>query len=260
MSTTKQPKEKRMNDIRVSDVMTHLVVTFRTHDTIQQAARRLLSNRISGAPVVERGRLIGVVSEADLVSAYAPPAPNRTHFVAAEPLMFLLRGTVPRAVHHTTVGDVMTKDVISISPDASVWQAASLIDRHGIRRLPVVDDEGYVVGILARSDLVRAMARSDDDIAAAVCKAIAILGEENFVGLEIQAIDGAVTISGSADRKTTRDLAVRIASQVPGVLEVVDELGWEWDDSNVKPVRNPRDPHEVGRDPWAVGLVKEASS
>lgn len=241
-----------MNDIRVSDVMTHLVVTFRTQDTIQQAAQRLLSNRISGAPVVERGRLVGVVSEADLVAAYAPPAPNGTHFVAADPLMFLLRGTVPRAVHHTTVGDVMTKNVISISPDASVWEAASLIDRHRIRRLPVVDAEGYVVGVLARSDLVRAMARSDDDIASAVRKAIAVLGEENFVGLEVQVSDGAVTISGSADRKTTKELAIRIATQVPGVLEVFDELGWQWDDSNVKPVANPTNANGIRREPWVV--------
>jgi CBS domain-containing protein len=249
-----------MNDIRVSDVMTHLVVTFRTQDTIQQAAQRLLSNRISGAPVVEHGRLVGVVSEADLVAAYAPPALNGRHFVATDPLMFLLRGTVPRAVHHTTVGDVMTKNVISIAPDASVWEAASLIDRHGIRRLPVVDDEGFVVGVLARSDLVRAMARSDDDIASAVRKAIAVLGEENFVGLEVLVSDGAVTISGSADRKTTRDLAVRVASQVPGVLEVVDELGWEWDDSSVKPASSPSNPNGIPHEPWIIGpRVKEAS-
>ena len=60
---------------------------------------------------------------------------------------------------HMTVGDVMTRDVISVLPETSVREAASLIDRHGIRRLPVVDEEGYVVGILARADRVRAMAK-----------------------------------------------------------------------------------------------------
>lgn len=147
-----------MNEIKVADVMTHLVVTFRPQDTIQEAARRLFSNRISGAPVVERGRLVGVVSEADLVAAYAPPARNGTHLVPADPLMFLLRGTVPGALHYSTVGDVMTKDVVSISPEASAWEAAALIHRHGIKRLPVVDPGGYVVGVLARGDLVRAVA------------------------------------------------------------------------------------------------------
>ncbi|MPZ70069.1 MAG: CBS domain-containing protein, partial [Actinobacteria bacterium] len=113
-----------MNEIKVADVMTNLVVTCRPQDTIQDAARRLLNNCISGAPVVEHGRLVGVVSERDLVAAYAPPARKGAHFVATAPLMFLLRGTVPRAVHHLAVGDVMTKDVLSISPEASVWEAA----------------------------------------------------------------------------------------------------------------------------------------
>ncbi|MGI8774502.1 MAG: CBS domain-containing protein [Actinomycetota bacterium] len=250
-----------MNDIKVADVMTNLVVTFRPQDTIQEAARRLLANRISGAPVVEHGRLVGVVSETDLVSAYAPPAPQGSAYIATDPLMFLLRGAVPRPMHHRTVGDVMTEGVISVSPDASVWQAAALIDRHGIRRLPVVDAEGYVVGVLARADLVRAMARTDEDLVVDVRRSIDLLGEENFLSLEVDASEGAVTISGTADRKTTRDIALRLASQVPGVLQVIDGLEWQWDDSGIKSVRNPRNSQEVGRDPWAVGpLVKEASS
>ena len=247
-----------MNDIKIADVMTHLVVTFRPEDTIQEATQQLLRNRISGAPVVERGRLVGVVSEADLVAAYAPPARIGSHFVATDPLMFLLRGTVPRARSHTTVGDVMTRDVVSIQPKASVWEAASLIDRHGIRRLPVIDDDGYVVGVVARADLVRAMARSDEDIASAVRETIKVVGEQNFPSLDVDAYNGSIRIRGTADRKSTRDLALKLAAQVPGVLEVVDELDWEWDDSHVKPARNQPEPHAVERDPWAVGpLAKE---
>lgn len=247
-----------MNDLKVTDVMTRLVVTLRPQETIQEAARRLLSNRISGAPVVDGGRLVGVISEADLVRAYTPPARSRASLVATTPLMFLLRGTPPHDAHNTTVRDVMTTAVISISPGASLWEAAALIDRHGIRRLPVVDAEGVVVGIVARADLVRAMARSDGEITSSVRKAIEVLGEDNFLSLGIEASSGVVTIGGTADRKTTKNLAIRIATQVPGVLEVVDELDWQWDDSNIKPVRNPRYLHEVGRDPWAVGpLVKD---
>ena len=247
-----------MNDLKVTDVMTRLVVTLRPQETIQEAARRLLSNRISGAPVVDGGRLVGVISEADLVRAYTPPARSRASLVATTPLMFLLRGTPPHDAHNTTVRDVMTTAVISISPGASLWEAAALIDRHGIRRLPVVDAEGVVVGIVARADLVRAMARSDGEITSSVRKAIEVLGEDNFLSLGIEASSGVVTIAGTADRKTTKNLAIRIATQVPGVLEVVDELDWQWDDSNIKPVRNQRYLHEVGRDPWAVGpLAKD---
>jgi len=226
-----------VNDIKVEDVMTHLVVTVRPQDTIQEAARQLLNNRISGAPVVESGRLTGVISEADLVAAYAPPARSGSYFVATDSGMFSLRGTVPIDAHRTTVAEVMTKDVVSVSADVSVWTAAALIDRRGVRRLPVVDSDCFVIGVLARSDLVRAMVRTDADVASGVQEAVEILGAENFASLKVEASDGSVTISGNADRKTTHDLAVGIASHVPGVLEVIDELDWEWDDSDVKAVR-----------------------
>jgi hypothetical protein len=105
------------------------------------------------------------------------------------------------------------------------------------------------------------MARSDEDIASAVRKGVAILGEENFTGLEVEAVDGLVTISGAADRKTTHDLAVHIASQVPGVLEVADDLGWQWDDTHVKPTANPTNANGIRREPWIVGpRVEEAVS
>jgi CBS domain-containing protein len=147
-----------MDGSKVADVMTNFVVTFRPQDTVEEAAGRLLKNHISGAPVVVEGRLVGVVSEADIVSAYTPRVPRGSPTVAPDPLMFLLHGIVPLDVDHVTVGEVMTTTVISVSPGASVWEAASLIDRYRVRRLPVVDDEGYVVGVLARADLVRAMA------------------------------------------------------------------------------------------------------
>ncbi|MGH2754134.1 MAG: CBS domain-containing protein [Actinomycetota bacterium] len=250
-----------MNEIRVSDVMTHLVVTLRRGDSLREAARRLLSNRISGAPIVDQGRLVGVISEADLVAAYSPPARSGSPFAAVDPLAFLLRGMAPRAVHHSTVGDVMSTDVITVSPDSGVLTAASLIDRHGVRRLPVVDKDDLVVGIVTRSDLVRAMARGDVDVSVALKNAIGVLGEESFSGLDIEVKDGIATIGGTADRKSTRDLAIRIAARVPGVLEVVDALGYDWDDENLRPVRNPIDAHDVGsRDPWASGpLVKEGA-
>lgn len=157
-----------MNTIKVSDVMTHLVVTSRPEETIHEAARRMLSNRISGAPVVVEGRVVGIISEADLVAMFAPPPSSRGALTAPEPFALLLRGGVPRPDTGVTVAEVMTDDVVTVSPTASLWEAASLIQRHGIRRLPVVDDRGYLVGIVARADLVRSMARDDEDISASV--------------------------------------------------------------------------------------------
>lgn len=149
-----------MEDLTVNEVMTHLVVTLRPQDKINDAAKRLLSNRISGAPVVEGRRLVGVVSESDLVRAFTARR-RRSSFPAAYPLMFaLVRAGEAEGPDSTVTEQVMTKDVITIGPTDSIWEAASLMDRHGVRRLPVVDSEGFVVGIVARSDLVRCMARS----------------------------------------------------------------------------------------------------
>jgi CBS domain-containing protein len=150
-------KEKTMNETKVKDVMTRLVVTFRPEDDITEAARRLTSNRISGAPVVESGRLVGVVSEADILKAHVPIR-RGWRYRAPHPLEVLLQRAPMRDVRGATVGEVMTTDVFSISSDASIFEAAFRIDRHGVRRLPVVDEDGYVVGVVTRSDLVRCMA------------------------------------------------------------------------------------------------------
>lgn len=249
-----------MNKIRVDDLMTHLVVTLRREDTIEVAARMLVMNRISGAPVVKEGKLVGLVSEGDLVRAFAPPPRSRSPSVVIDPLRVLLQGTPPRQVQNAYVGDVMSGDVVSISMDASVWEAASLIDRHGYRRLPVIDGEGYVMGIVTRSDLVRAMVRTDPDLVASVRDAIGWLGHENFSRLNITSEHGGVAIGGIVDRKSTRDLTINIALRVPGVLKVSDELGWRWDDTAVASIRDMEGPKELRFNSWAVGPLGEEES
>jgi CBS domain-containing protein len=149
-----------MHPIKVRDVMTNLVVTLRPKDTIPQAAGQLLANRISGCPVVDQGKLVGVVTEVDLVAAWSPPARKGSPMGVIDPVALILHGKAPAHTHGTTIADIMTTDVVTVSADATVWEAARLIDRFGIRRLPVVDAEGYVIGIIARSDLIRAMALS----------------------------------------------------------------------------------------------------
>jgi CBS domain-containing protein len=224
-----------MNKTRVDDVMTYLVATLRPEDTIEDAQRLLVSNRISGAPVVQEGRLVGLVSETDLVRAFVPPH-RGFPFEAIDPLTFQLRGDKSQVVVGACVRDVMSREVVSISQDASVWAAASLLNRHGVRQLPVVDGDGHVIGMLARSDLVRAMARSDPDVIASVRNAIGLLGLGYFSHLDITSRRGRVTIGGKADRKSRCDLAIEIAALVAGVVEVTTELDWRWDDTEVTPV------------------------
>ncbi|MGH2808677.1 MAG: CBS domain-containing protein, partial [Actinomycetota bacterium] len=94
-----------MKEPLVREIMTNLVVTFRKDDSLRDAAHRLLTNRISGGPVVERGRVIGIGGTAD--------GPRR-------------------------VSDCMTHEVVSIGPDKGLWEAARLISRRAVKRLPVV--------------------------------------------------------------------------------------------------------------------------
>jgi len=240
--------------MKVADVMTSLVVTVRPDHSLQEAALLLASNGISGAPVVDGRRLVGVVSEADIVRAYAPPATRGSAFLSNHPLMVLLRGDAHKHVDGVKVRDTMSPDVVSIGADASVWQAASLLDAHGVRRLPVMD-KSRLVGIVTRSDIVRAMARSDEDVAASVREAIAVLGEECFESLKVVVEDGVATIAGMADRRSTKEIALGISTQVPGVLKVIDALNWELDDKRPALIGQAR---SGAADPWAVGaLVKE---
>ena len=247
-----------MNKDRVKDVMTSLVVMASPSDPLQQVASRLVRNRISGAPVVRDGKVLGVVSEADIARALMGPANVDNGLRAADVLSLILRKVPTEHKHVRVAADVMTTPVVTVGPDDSLTKAAGLLDRYGIKRLPVVDAEGYLLGILSRGDLVRAMTRSDSQIRVDVSDAVEMLGAEVFEGLSVDVEDGVVTLSGTADRLSTRQIAIDIASRVTGVTEVADRLDHTVDDTAMKHfVTTPS--NDVGRDPWAVGpLVREA--
>lgn len=128
-----------MNQDRVKDVMTTLVVMIHPNDSIQQVARRLVRNRISGAPVVQDGKVLGIISDVDI---------DRTQAGSLRPAT-----------------DLMSTPVVTVGPDDSLFKAAQLLERHGIKRLPVVDSEGFLLGIISRGDLVRAMTRFSSQLA-----------------------------------------------------------------------------------------------
>ena len=128
-----------MNKERVKDVMTSLVVMVVPNDSIQYVATQLVRNRISGAPVVKDGKVLGVISEGDIACL-----PSRSDQAAA---------------------DFMSVPVVTVGPDDSQLRAAQLLNRHGIKRLPVVDADGYLVGIISRGDLVRAMVQPMSQLA-----------------------------------------------------------------------------------------------
>jgi CBS domain-containing protein len=195
-------------DMRTRDLMTSPVVTVTLGAHLKDVAATLVENGVNAVPVVdERGRLAGIVSEADLLRADAPPG-DRARF-GSPPTR---KGLPPR-----TAREVMTQAVYTTTVDADAAAAARLMLRHGLKSVPVLDGD-RVVGILARRDLLRLVARSDRDIRADLERR---LKEElsSLQRLAIDVADGVVTFSGPAGA-LARELPEVLARMVPGVTEV----------------------------------------
>lgn len=149
-----------MNDIQVEHIMSELVTTVSPEDPIHEAAERLARNSISGMPVVAGGRVVGIVSESDIIWALVPQKERDAGMTILDFMMrSQSRDTEP--VQNLTVRDIMSVAFIDISPFASLWKAASVMHRHGVNRLPVTDNDGELVGIVSRADLVQAIAHAD---------------------------------------------------------------------------------------------------
>ena len=139
-----------MSDVRVNDVMTRLVVALNPSDSMHHAAHKLSLNHISGAPVVEEGRVVGIVSESDLIHAVMPPVTVDRGTSVMDVLTVLASAKPRRHAHGKTVADAMNPLVIQVSPSTSIWKAASIMERQGVNRLPVVDNEDKLLGIVSR--------------------------------------------------------------------------------------------------------------
>lgn len=158
MPTTVKPKT-------VADVMTPNPVVVTPTASLQEAIQKLAENRISGLPVVsEAGKLVGVLSETDLMWQ-TTGAPLPAYIMLLDSVIYLKNPTrYTQELHKAlgqTVQEVMTDSgVITIAPQASLRDAAQLMHDKQVRRLPVVNGDGALVGILTRGDIVREMARS----------------------------------------------------------------------------------------------------
>lgn len=147
-----------MGDLKVSDLMTRSVVTAEPGDSISDVARRLAQHGVSGAPVVEGGKVIGMITESDIIRAVAIPKPNegalRLLSALADP------SVVERRSGKKTVADAMSTLIVETSPQASLREAAAEMEERGVNRLPVVKEDGILVGIISRADLLRQLAEN----------------------------------------------------------------------------------------------------
>lgn len=192
--------------MRVDEIMAEAVVTVRPDTPVKQAAALLVSHDVSAVPVVAAdGVLVGVVSGIDLVRQDVGPDP-RAHMIRQRP------STAPP--EH--VADVMSHHVVTTHPHSDVADAVALMDRHRLRSLPVVD-EGRIVGMLSRSDVLRALARSDEELAAAVRRRLEDCYGRDATDVAISVDQGLVVLSLPSE-EVDPDAAVRVAETVPGVV------------------------------------------
>ncbi|WP_410535214.1 CBS domain-containing protein [Streptomyces sp. KL2] len=216
-----------MRQWHVRDLMTGDVVSVREDTRYREILRALDRNRVSALPVVDaQDRVVGVVSEADLLRAEG----NCEERPRALPRLPRLPRP-PRAPDRTgTAGELMTAPAVTIGPDEPVARAARLIEDKGVKRLPVVDGEWRLLGIVSRRDLVRMHVRADADIRGDIVDGVlkhTLWVDPSQVDVDVD--DGVVELRGRVDRRTTAAFAVRLAEQVPGVVRVVDRLAWEED-------------------------------
>ena len=223
----------------VKDLMTTPVVTVEPSAPFKEIVARLAEHRVSAVPVVDDGRrVLGVVSEADLLLKEEFPEPEQDL-----PLWWTKRARLDRAKAAASVArDLMTVAVVAVSPDATVAEAARRMHTAKVKRLPVVDRTGRLVGIVSRSDLLKVFDRSDQDIRREIIEDV-IVGEFTMAPSRffLHVTDGVVVLQGRVERRSLLPYLVRAVQGVEGVVRVENRLTYDIDD---------RDAGRVMAFPW----------
>jgi CBS domain-containing protein len=213
----------------VKDLMTTQVVTVGPSARFKEIVARLAEHRVSALPVVDDdGRVLGLVSEADLLLKEEFPDPDQDI-----PLFWTKRRRLEREkAAASTARNLMTVAVASISPEATVPEAARRMHTAGVKRLPVVDQGGRLVGIISRADLLKVFLRADADLATDVRQQVlrrTMAIDPDKVAVEVR--DGVVTVGGRLERSSLIPILVGLVRGLDGVVDVVDQLTFETDDT-----------------------------
>lgn len=196
--------------MRVRDVMSKTPLTVTPDTSLRDLAALLTEHEISGVPVVEGGRILGVVSASDVVDRERGPEESR------ERLSWLRRQRRPRAASASTVREAMRSPAITVEAWMSVHEAAWLMSSYDVNRLPVVERD-ELVGVIARSDLVRYFARSDRDIEQDVLQKLDLLEAPR---VSVVSDHGRVLLEGELVSEADLACLRHLVASVPGVVEV----------------------------------------
>ncbi|MEW2248907.1 MULTISPECIES: CBS domain-containing protein [unclassified Streptomyces] len=197
---------------RVSDVMTHTVVAVGSEAPFKDVVELLDQWKVSALPVLAgEGRVVGVVSEADLLPK--------------EELRDTDDGDLAERAKASalTAGELMSAPAVTVHADATVAEAARIMARRHVKRLPVVDGVGLLQGVVSRSDLLKVFLRSDEEITAEIRSDVLPLLPVGDT-LTVSVTDGVVTLFGSLPERGLVPVIARAVRAVEGVVDVVIDL------------------------------------
>lgn len=227
----------------VSDVMTSRVHVATPLTPFKLLVRLIEENRISAVPIVDQqGIPIGIVSETDLLLKQ-----RRPELESSRDLLHVQKRRHERAKAAGTVAsEVMTSPAITVGSDTSLSRAARLMQERNVRRLVVVDERGRIAGIVSRSDLLQVFLRTDEELREEIAGKLipAVLPSSNdAIGVEVRW--NIATLSGEVDRKSDADMLTRLARELDGVVGVVDQLTYRWDDIDTATIQGASFEHNL---------------
>jgi CBS domain-containing protein len=204
--------------MQVSDVMTRTTVTIGPDEPLHRAASLMIEHRVSGLPVMADGELVGVLTEADFLRLRTGRSRRWLDSVLRS------TGQIDQA---SLVRDAMSDSPVTIAPDRTVADAARLMLDAEVKRLPVVADDGRLLGIVSRADVLRSYVRSDADIKHEISLAL-----RHFVvdGVEVSVDQGVVELAGTVSLRSGADLAEQLVRRVDGVISVTNDIRWKADE------------------------------
>ncbi|GAA2895701.1 CBS domain-containing protein [Streptomyces mexicanus] len=225
-----------MKHNKIGSVMTDDVVRAEYGTPFKEVARMLADHRISGLPVVDEDEhVIGVISETDLMTrqvlAPGEREPGR-HFRALLTMTARRQAVKAKA---RTAGQLMSEPPVTVHADDTIVEAARTMAERQVERLPVIDEEDRLVGIVTRRDLLQVFLRPDAEIREEIIHEVLV----NTLGVAPRSVavsvtEGVVTLEGSLERRSDTEIAVSMTRQIDGVVDVVDKLTHRLDDSHMR--------------------------
>ena len=220
-----------MSRKKVKNVMSTDVATVRQGTPFKDVARLLARRDVSALPVVDRdGHVLGVVSEADLLVKQGTQEIEWTRSLRT---WWRGRRNLRRATA-TTAGQLMTSPAVTVDTNSTVAGAARLLTAHNIKRLPVVDEDGKLVGIVSRKDLLTVFLRTDEDIRDDIVEHVFEHGlgiAVNPAAVTVDVHDGEVALTGQLDLRSQLSLVEDMTRHIDGVVDVTVSMTYRHDDT-----------------------------